>query len=471
MRLRPDFPFRRLALVLSGGGAMGAYEIGVLRVLESLGVRPAVISGVSVGAINALLWVTNGFRTQPLVEIWSRLRPSGIGMRWATLAIRAGGMLLVTFALLEVILTLAGSPEVGALRWLRGGVAGRGDASSPVPDILAWITIGVLGGIAASLSRPVEGWIAGLAPASDPARWHRWVGRILLVAGLAHVLTLATGLPWPHRFSATALLVLAGVWLLNRSGRTGQWMRGLLIRLLPETGGRGLWGGAARRRLLERVADPAELHRLTDGSVRLIFSALAVDNGRICYFINWPDPSPALRRLADESLGEIQVLRDADEMLQAVVASSALPLVFEPVRLRGREFLDGGVFNDQPLRVVMGEEADAAIVVLLNPSRSLEGTPRVPNLFDLGSRLFEILNWRGLQGELQAIPADWSQRPPDGAPVKMCVVEPERTLPGGLLGVDPANAADLMRLGEADALRALARAGWLDEASPAPAPA
>ena len=36
---REDLPFRRIALVLSGGGALGAYEVGVLKVLEMAGIR------------------------------------------------------------------------------------------------------------------------------------------------------------------------------------------------------------------------------------------------------------------------------------------------------------------------------------------------------------------------------------------------------------------------------------------------
>src|SRR4051812_41761483 len=41
----------RTALVLSGGGAKGLAHIGVLRVLDSLGVRPDLVVGSSMGAI------------------------------------------------------------------------------------------------------------------------------------------------------------------------------------------------------------------------------------------------------------------------------------------------------------------------------------------------------------------------------------------------------------------------------------
>jgi len=42
------------ALVLSGGGAFGAFEVGVIKRLTELGHRWDVITGVSVGAINAM---------------------------------------------------------------------------------------------------------------------------------------------------------------------------------------------------------------------------------------------------------------------------------------------------------------------------------------------------------------------------------------------------------------------------------
>ena len=49
-----------LGLVLSGGGAKGAYEVGVWQALEEAGIASNItaISGTSVGAINAALFAT-----------------------------------------------------------------------------------------------------------------------------------------------------------------------------------------------------------------------------------------------------------------------------------------------------------------------------------------------------------------------------------------------------------------------------
>ena len=43
----------KTAFVFSGGGSLGAIQIGMLRVLLSYGLRPDFVVGASVGAINA----------------------------------------------------------------------------------------------------------------------------------------------------------------------------------------------------------------------------------------------------------------------------------------------------------------------------------------------------------------------------------------------------------------------------------
>jgi len=155
-------------------------------------------------------------------------------------------------------------------------------------------------------------------------------------------------------------------------------------------------------------------------------------------------------------------VREPAEVLQAVLASSAIPGVFEPVRIRGRDFVDAGGFANQPLHVALAADADAALVVLMSPSGPPSPTPPPASLFALGSRLLEVANWRDMQAELRSLPAGWSRA---GDPARICVVEPDTTLPGGVLGFDPANAAALIERGEEDAWEALERAGWLAPAA------
>ena len=51
--------FDRIALVLSGGSALGAYQAGAYAALESCGVRPNWIAGTAIGAVNAAIIAGN----------------------------------------------------------------------------------------------------------------------------------------------------------------------------------------------------------------------------------------------------------------------------------------------------------------------------------------------------------------------------------------------------------------------------
>src|SRR5260370_26107031 len=51
--------FDRIALVLSGGNALGAYQAGAYAALENSGVRPNWIAGTAIGAVNAAIIAGN----------------------------------------------------------------------------------------------------------------------------------------------------------------------------------------------------------------------------------------------------------------------------------------------------------------------------------------------------------------------------------------------------------------------------
>ena len=459
--LRAGLPFRHIALVLSGGGALGAYEVGVLKVLERLALAPAHVAGVSSGAFNAVVWVAHGGRSAALERVWLTLRASNLGMRWVTLLVRALGVAAVLFAALEVFLTLAGSPELGVPGLLGGRDSGRAYAVSVTLDAVAWGLVGAFGIALIALSRSAEDWIARATPLSDPGRWHLRLGYVLLAGAAVHIVTLLAALPWPHRFSATALAFGFVAWLANRPGIARGRLRSLLLRLLPETGGRGLWGGAARRRVLEALVAEGDAKLLTAGPTRLTIGALAVDTGRTCHFVSGFDPAPEFRERIEQALGEVVVARDPADVMRAAVASSAIPGIFEPVRIGDRDFVDPGGFSNQPLHAAIAAGADAAIIVLLSPSEGPPPARKALNLIELGGRLLEIANWRDLQGELRSLPPEWMG---NAAPARVCVVEPRQPLPGGVMDFGPARAAELIRRGEADAWAALERAGWLPAA-------
>jgi NTE family protein len=69
---REDMRAARKALVLQGGGALGAYQAGVYAALRETDLQPHWIAGVSIGAINAALIAGNApeRRVERLREFW-----------------------------------------------------------------------------------------------------------------------------------------------------------------------------------------------------------------------------------------------------------------------------------------------------------------------------------------------------------------------------------------------------------------
>jgi hypothetical protein len=66
----------QVVLVLQGGCALGAYQIGVYQALHEAGIEPDWVIGTSIGAINASLIAGNDVadRLSRLREFWSRVQ-------------------------------------------------------------------------------------------------------------------------------------------------------------------------------------------------------------------------------------------------------------------------------------------------------------------------------------------------------------------------------------------------------------
>jgi NTE family protein len=236
-------PHGRRGLVLSGGGARGAYQAGVLQgvaeVLDAAG-RPNpfdLVCGISAGSLNAALlaagWHDIGAATDGMVRIWSDLRSRDV--------FRTGS------------LALSGN----ALRWLR-------QAS--------------LGG------------------------------------------------------------------LFERHG----------VDALLDT--------APLRRLLERELRLFDVHRhVADGSLAAFaLSATDYESGHGVTFVEGPPGIPLWERFRRTSVA-------VEVSLDHLMASSAIPILFPPVRIDGRWYGDGGTRNAAPLSPAIHLGADQLVVVGVRP--------------------------------------------------------------------------------------------------------
>jgi NTE family protein len=81
-----DYP-GQIVLVLQGGGALGAYQVGVYQALHEAGVEPHWVIGTSIGAINAAIIAGNepGKRMAQLTRFWDLMqgkRLGDLGAQW-----------------------------------------------------------------------------------------------------------------------------------------------------------------------------------------------------------------------------------------------------------------------------------------------------------------------------------------------------------------------------------------------------
>jgi NTE family protein len=74
--------YETVALLLQGGGALGAYQAGVLEGLQEAGIEPNWIAGISIGALNSAIIAGNAphDRVPRLREFWETICQPAFGM-------------------------------------------------------------------------------------------------------------------------------------------------------------------------------------------------------------------------------------------------------------------------------------------------------------------------------------------------------------------------------------------------------
>jgi NTE family protein len=240
------------AFVLGGGGQLGAHEVGMLRALAERDVRPALILGTSVGAINGVAFAADPTLAgvERLAAMWSAIGNSDVFggsvlARLGTLArsrthLHGNEQLRATLAealpveriedLAVPFQCVAASIERASEHWFCDGpIVDAVLASCAVPGLLPPVEIGgehfVDGGVVNSipvsralelgarevyvlhvgrLDRPLEPprwpWEVGLV-AFEIARRHRFVGDLARLPQDVRVHVLPTGQQDPLRYT------------------------------------------------------------------------------------------------------------------------------------------------------------------------------------------------------------------------------------------------------------------------------
>lgn len=160
--------------------------------------------------------------------------------------------------------------------------------------------------------------------------------------------------PWAASGAAVPLRLLRGLATSLLPGGEGSRLTDALSEVLA-----GLPSGIFTNEPMERYIDEVLLQLGVPRDVgsfprRLLITALAVDSGQRVVF-------------GQAGVGDVPVAR-------AVRASSALPLLFKPVRIDGQDFSGGGLERNVPVGAAV--EAGAELVIAVNPLVPLVHDPR-----------------------------------------------------------------------------------------------
>jgi predicted acylesterase/phospholipase RssA len=86
---------------------------------------------------------------------------------------------------------------------------------------------------------------------------------------------------------------------------------------------------------------------------------------------------------------------------KALLASAAMPVIFPPVFLDGKQLLDGGVAETVPVNLAIQNDCDTIFVILTDPHHSIRTDKVFHNVFDIAKRAANITMWKNLNNDLK----------------------------------------------------------------------
>jgi predicted acylesterase/phospholipase RssA len=336
---------RTIALVVIGGGAKGAYQVGVFKALWELGIRRfAAIAGTSVGAMNGFLMANQN--PAQLEEVWHKAVEGNILKRKPDHYLRLLGLLVG-----EVLLLCPYLLTLGALLYFR---------HKPVDKTA--VVIAILGNavIFEFISfRFLEqrGWVFPLFRLT-PEKGVSW-GRYILViacsvfiAAHPRIFTDRSGLPL-HPVLFLAAIFGAGL-ILAIPIVAG-------LRLVTASLEHGLYPRVKLNELTSQIAEHATYPNCT-GPVWATVSQYA--NYLNPWNVPLDSPWPPRRRETGWTPRYIN-LRTAN-VADVLRSTSAIPFAFKAESLDQRLTVDGGVTDNEPVTPAMTVKPDVVIFIGAN---------------------------------------------------------------------------------------------------------
>jgi predicted acylesterase/phospholipase RssA len=393
----------RIAVVLSGGGARGAYEAGALLAFQDAQVPTHIIAATSVGSINAADYAAHSStlvgNAEPLVEGWAQITSPAMGIDWSRYIFILAGLI---------------AASAGAGNFVREWLEEKDIFLHLHNPLLTWLALMFAGLMLLFLFDKISYAFYVAANAIRGQKWvpdkrKAWVslianifvwGCVLLFLSSSHVHLARNQVV---EFDSNALWVaLAGLpvaWLVWKLARpwTSQWSHKFLR--LPFRS--GLFPNFERAKYLRRRI-PEE--GIRNSPIRILMTATDLESGAGRYFTN--KSAEVLKKDPNAEAWFIEgETQEAKDLLQAAVASSAFTLAYEAVPMEGHLWTDGGIVTNQPIRPAVRLGADVLFLVMLDPlEEDPHATkPEIKTFLDVGVQATAILISKNLKTDLKAL--------------------------------------------------------------------
>jgi predicted acylesterase/phospholipase RssA len=396
---RPATFASRVGVVLSGGGARGAYEAGALMAFQDARVPTHIITASSVGSINAASYASHSEglvgKADPLVQAWIELTPATLGIDWSHYILLLAGLVAASAGIGNFVWEWMQEHGVylhahhPKITWL--ALASAGFAILFFADRLSYIGYVILN------FRRQRPWDADRRKV-----WTSVAGNLLVISFLVlflgfthlHVMTPDEG----HKFEFSAPLPLAilalviwGAYRLLREPLSKLSHR--FLRLPLRT---GLFANFERTKFLRaRISQ----ERLRSSEIRVIMTATDIEHGVGRFFSNVSPDVLAADPGAQEGFVRREVEQPSD-LVQAAVASSSFTFAYETVPMDGRMWTDGGIMTNQPILPALRLGADVLFLVLLAPIEGGDDSGAIQTFLDVGVHAVDILISKNFKADI-----------------------------------------------------------------------
>jgi predicted acylesterase/phospholipase RssA len=386
---RPPKFHSRIGVVLSGGGARGAYEAGALMAFQDAEVPTHIIAASSIGSINAASYAADsaGYvgRAENMVKSWLELTPALLGIDWSRYIFILAGL-------------VAASAGIGNFIW--GWLQDHGIYLHATHPQLSWLSLAAagiailffsdrlsyFGHLALNLLRrrrwAVDSRKASISMAANFLVW----GFVIIFLSSSHVhipldgsTVIEFSAPWP----IAGAVVL--IWALRKIFRTR--LSNLSHRFLRLPLRTGLFPNFERAKFLRSCISEKGLR---NSPIRVLMTATNLKDGSARYFSN---VSPQ-EILDDPNVQKEFVMNDVEcppDLVQAAVASSSYTFAYEAVPMEGRLWTDGGIVSIQPIRPAIRMGADVLFLVMVSPIEGEEHPGEIKTFLDVGIHAWDIL--------------------------------------------------------------------------------